>query len=191
MGGAQDSQQKLVAEDLMQKKSLLATHIEDGKPGLFICGAYQFLGTYYKEADGTVIPGLGIFDIHTIHPGTKSKRLVGNLLADSTQLLPHAPLETIVGFENHGGRTYLGDNCTLFASVKKGYGNNGEDKTEGAVLKNSIGSYCHGPLLPKNPHVADFLIQKALEKKYNTSITLSALDDSLSYSAHHLIAKRM
>lgn len=187
-GGAQDSQQMIVFNDLKENKGkYLQDMIEKEIPGLYICGAYQFLGKYYKEADGTIIDGLGIFDLYTENPGTQKKRLIGNISANISELLPHAKVTTLVGFENHGGRTYLGKQIKPLAKVITGYGNNGEDQTEGARYKNSFGSYLHGPILPKNPHFADFLIQLALEKKYKEKIVLDTLDDILAWKAHDAI----
>lgn len=186
MGGAQDRQQKIVSEDFKTKTPKLKEMIEAGVPGLYICGAYQFLGNYYKEADGTVIEGLGILDLCTESPGPSAKRLIGNVIAHSS--LVQADL---VGFENHGGRTYLGKGVEPLGTVQVGFGNNGRDKTEGAVYKNSLGSYFHGPILPKNPALSDFLLKKALEKKYHETIILSPLDDSLADHARSTIAKRL
>ena len=192
-GGAQDSQQVLVFDDLKKSKGkILQGIIEDNIPGLYICGAYQFLGKYYKEADGTIINGLGIFDLYTINPGKNHKRLIGNVVASTAKSLgSDLPLTTLVGFENHGGRTYLGKNIKPLAQIMIGNGNNGDDKTEGSMHKNSFGSYFHGPILPKNPHFADYLIIKALEKKYGKEINLEPLDDSLAYTAHNVILKRL
>ncbi len=185
MGGAQDRQQKIVAEDLKKKKDVLNTKINTGTPGLYVCGAYQFLGNYYKEADGAIIKGLGILDLYTQNPGGNSPRLIGNVAA-STNLSS----KTIIGFENHGGRTYLGKNVSPFAKIIKGFGNNGEDQNEGIVYKNSIGTYLHGPLLPKNPSLADFLIKRAMEIKYPNEVLVN-LDDSLEMMANDSIAKRL
>lgn len=196
MGGAQDQQQTIVSKDLRDKGKILKAMIEEETPGLFICGAYQFLGNYYQEADGTKIQGLGIFDLYTVNPGIKHKRLIGNVAAKlsehflSISNMPYA-ISTIVGFENHGGRTYLGRDTTSFAKIVGGFGNNGEDHTEGAVYKNAIGTYFHGPLLPKNPHIADWLIEKALMKKYKKEILLDSLDDSLANQAHDEILGRL
>jgi len=185
-GGAQDSQQTIVSQDLKNSKGIvLREAIERGTPGLYICGSYQFLGNYYEEADGTIIEGLGIFDFYTQNPGPTHKRLIGNVAAQATELFPNSRIQTIVGFENHGGRTYLGKNCKPLAKVIKGFGNNGEDGTEGAIFKNSFGSYFHGPILPKNPHLTDLLIQKTLEIRYKEPITLAQLDDSLAFQAHN------
>ncbi|HYK08041.1 MAG TPA: cobalamin biosynthesis protein CobQ [Candidatus Eisenbacteria bacterium] len=224
MGGAQDSQQTIVAKDLRAKKEALSKMIESGVPGLYICGGFQFLGKCYKEADGTVIEQLGVLDVYTENPG--GQRLIGNIAIEvdsSLFIVQSLEKETtnderitnnliFVGFENHGGRTRLGKNVKPLGRVLKGYGSNAEDGTEGAVYKNSIGTYFHGPILPKNPELADWLICKALEKKYkkrfvisnemrdlneishsarNDTIVLSPLDDSLSQKAKQSILKRI
>ncbi|PIP74333.1 MAG: glutamine amidotransferase [Candidatus Levybacteria bacterium CG_4_9_14_3_um_filter_35_16] len=187
MGGAQDRQQKIVAEDLKDKVGTFSQIIRDEIPGLYICGAYQFLGKYYKEADGTVIPGLGIIDIYTENPNTD--RMIGDIA-----IIPR--IDTLsdfifVGFENHGGRTTLGKNVKPFGNVLSGFGNNGNDKTEGAIYKNSICTYLHGPVLPKNPELADYLIKTALEKKYKKTVNLEHLDDTLEKTARTVIAQRL
>ncbi len=190
MGGAQDKQQKIVSTDLKNKSRILKSMIENNVPGLYICGAYQFLGKYYKEADGIMIKGLGIFDLYTENPGLNTKRLIGNVAIKSN-------FGNLIGFENHGGRTYLGKNIEPLGKIIKGFGNNGNlpaqtgDKTEGAVYKNSFGSYLHGPILPKNPKFADLLIKLALEKKYGKNIKLSPINDVVEQKAREVIAKRM
>jgi lipid II isoglutaminyl synthase (glutamine-hydrolysing) len=185
MGGAQDIQQQIVALDLIKKREELKHMIEDDVPGLYICGAYQFLGKYYKEGNGKIINGLGILDLYTENPGLNVPRLIGNVAIKTLKNI-------IVGFENHGGRTYLGKQVKLFGKVIKGFGNNGDDQTEGAIYKNSFGTYLHGPILPKNPEFADLLIKLALEKKYQSpTVNLSPLDDSMETSAYNVIAKRL
>lgn len=185
MGGAQDTQQELVNQDLFSVKGkALREMIESGIPGLFICGAYQFLGKHYKTAEGKILPGLEIFPCYTENPEEKLERLIGNIIINRNG-------QQIVGFENHGGRTYLENKSMAFGSVEKGFGNNGVDKTEGIIYKNAIGSYLHGPILPKNPEIADWLIQKALEKKYGEKIKLEPLDDSLEQKAKEAILSRM
>ena len=171
-GGAQDRQQEIVMRDLTKKKEILLKMFKIGIPGLFVCGAPQLLGR----------PFLGIFDMETKYPG--GHRLIGNLVAK----LPDG--KTIVGFENHGGRTFLGHDTKPFATVIRGFGNNGEDKTEGAAFKNCIATYSHGPFLPKNPHVADWLIKTALEVKYHKKVELKPLDDSLEWQAHNFVLKK-
>lgn len=184
MGGAQDKQQTIVSSDLQKKSKSLKKMIDDGVPGLYVCGAFQFLGKYYKDAGGTKLDGLGIFDLYTENPGENTKRLIGNVIVESQ-------LGKLIGFENHGGRTYLGANIKPLGKVIKGFGNNGKDKTEGAVYKNSFGTYFHGPILPKNPKLADYLIKTALEIKYNSPIRLSPINNSFEEKARETIAKRL
>jgi lipid II isoglutaminyl synthase (glutamine-hydrolysing) len=197
MGGAQDQQQNIVNSDLTKHKKVLSQKIENGTPGLFICGGYQFLGNYYKEADGRIIDGLGIFDLYTENPGTDKPRLIGNIAIDildtlktfsnqsevhNSEIIIHNSV--IVGFENHGGRTYLGKNIKPFGKVLKGYGNNGNG-FEGAIYKNSFGTYLHGPILPKNPEIADLLISLALGID-----SLDQLDDTLETQAKNAVINK-
>jgi CobQ-like glutamine amidotransferase family enzyme len=184
MGGAQDRQQKLVSDNLHKKSKTIKKLVDSGVPGLFICGAYQFLGNYYRAFDGTTIPGLEIFDLHTIHPGDQTKRIIGNIVTKWGN-------KTLVGFENHGGRTYLGKTTEPFAIVTKGDGNNGEDGTEGVFYKNSIGTYLHGPLLPKNPDLADWILATALRVKYQKEIRLSPITNILEEEARAVILDRL
>ncbi len=188
-GGAQDLEQEMVMEDLHEKGPTIRGLIEGGKPALFVCGSPQLMGTYYEPAEGTRIEGLGIFDMVSKHPGKDVERCIGNIAAEVT--LEGVSEKLIIGFENHGGRTYLGKSAQPFAKVIKGNGNNGEDGTEGVLYKNAIGCYFHGPLLPKNPQIADWLIKKALEEKYKEEITLSQLDDSLENQARKAIARKL
>ncbi len=196
-GGAQDREQEIVMKDLCKKKQTIKALIENDIPALFVCGAPQLMGKYYEPAEGKRIEGLGIFDIISKHPGPKQDRLIGNVVAkiQTNNLVPItynlSPITSIVGFENHGGRTYLGKTAKPFAKVVKGFGNNGVDGTEGVVYKNAIGSYLHGPLLPKNPQIADWLITKALEVKYKKQIELKPLDDLLEEKAKQAIANRL
>jgi len=188
MGGAQDKQQEIVNKDILKNKGkYLIEAIENGVPGLYVCGAYQFLGRYYQAADGTKIWGLGIFDLYTINPGTTYPRLIGNIVSE-TKI--NNQKVVVVGFENHGGRTFLKNKELAFSNVLFGYGNNGIDKTEGFFYKNSIGTYLHGPILPKNPQITDYLIQKALEKKYQRKIDLKKLDNSLENLAKEIVIKK-
>jgi hypothetical protein len=184
MGGAQDTQQEIVNKDLKIKGKILKNVINDGVPGLYVCGAYQFLGKYYKEANGNIIDGIGIFDIFTESPGINVPRCIGNIIIKS-KLFPKIEF---VGFENHGGRTYINDKSLAFAQVIKGYGNNGQDKTEGYLFKNSIGTYMHGPILPKNPELTDYLIHKAVERKYGKGIKLKAIDNKWEKRAREFIS---
>ncbi len=195
-GGSQDRQQGIVIDDLRTKKGpALKTLFERGIPGLFVCGAPQLLGHYYMTGDGKKLDGLNIFDMESRHFGKSKPRCIGNTIGKLDKRFMRYDLrfknkDTIVGFENHGGRTYLGKNVQPFAKVIKGCGNNGEDETEGAVYKNCIATYSHGPFLPKNPHIADWLIAKALEVKYKKIISLKPLDDTLEWQAHEFMLSR-
>lgn len=192
MGGAQDRQQKIASDDLHKNKGpVLKEMIEEGIPGLFVCAAYQFLGHYYRPAEGEDILGLGIFDLYTRHFGKDKPRCIGNVVAQLEDSLSISNNRMIVGFENHGGRTYLGKNVKPLAKIIRGFGNNGEDGTEGAVYKNALGSYFHGPILPKNPHLADYLIKVALCKKYQKEIKLSPLDDTLEWETHKKVLQKL
>lgn len=197
-GGAQDRQQEIVMRDLQGEKAEIIKHkLASGIPGVFTCGSPQLLGKYYEPALGERIEGLGILDLVTKHPGQNVPRCIGNvafdiiaspLKEDLQTMLGKVP--TVVGFENHGGRTYLGKVSPL-GKVVSGYGNNGEDGYEGAFYQNAIATYAHGPLLPKNPFLADWLILKAIEQKYQAKITLEPLDDSFAQQGRKIMLKRM
>jgi lipid II isoglutaminyl synthase (glutamine-hydrolysing) len=162
IGGGQDKEQAPVAQDLYEMKGIgLWAAIEDDMPVLAVCGGYQLLAHYYRPANGPDMRGLGVFDAWTIHNGPQSPRCIGNIAISWNG-------KTLVGFENHGGRTYLGTAKPL-GKVLKGYGNNAEDHSEGATYHNAFGTYMHGSLLPKNPHFADHLISIALQRKYGTA----------------------
>ena len=197
-GGAQDRQQEIVMRDLRGAKAdALKTKLDEGTPGVFTCGSPQLLGHYYEPGEGKRIEGLGLLDMVSQHPGIEAQRCIGNLAFEITALPLATELEAmikekpiIVGFENHGGRTYL-QNVQPLGKVIKGYGNNGEDRTAGAFYQNAIATYSHGPLLPKNPFVADWLIKKALQRKYETKIVLAPLDDSLAIAGRKAMLQRM
>jgi len=191
MGGAQDRQQKIASDDLRENKGpVLKEMIENGIPGLFVCAAYQFMGHYYRPAEGEDIKGLGIFDLYTQHFGKDKPRCIGDLVIQLNNE-SHGLKNTLVGFENHGGRTYLGRKVKPLGKVLYGFGNNGEDKTEGAIYKNAFGSYSHGPLLSKNPHFADLLIRLALQRKYAKDTKLQELNDTIEWQAHNFILSRL
>lgn len=180
-GGGQDYEQSIVSEDLdKNKKEGITEYIEKGKVFLSICGGYQLLGKYYTTPDGEKLDGLGILDIYTEGGDT---RFIGNTVIHNEEFN-----ETYVGFENHSGRTYIGDLKPL-GKVIAGYGNNGEDGYEGCIFKNCFCTYFHGSLLSKNPELADRLITTALSSKYE-EVNLSPLDDSLELRAKEFIIKR-
>ena len=179
MGGAQDRDQRNVADDLRATKgAALHDAVDAGIVALAVCGGYQLFGTYYRESTGEQLEGLGVFDLWTEHPGAGAPRLIGNVVAQ----LPDGT--TLVGFENHGGRTYLGGGATPLARVRSGYGNNGSDRTEGARYKSAFGTYLHGSLLPKNPRFADMLIELALRRRHGDDVHLTPLDDRIENAAH-------
>lgn len=164
IGGGQDKEQAPVAQDLYEIKGIgMWAAIEDDMPVLAVCGGFQLLAHYYRPAEGPDMRGLGVFDAWTIHKGAASPRCVGDIAIRWND-------KTLVGFENHGGRTYLGTAKPL-GKVLKGNGNNAEDGTEGAIYRNTFGTYLHGSLLPKNPHFADYLISLALQRKYGRTDT--------------------
>lgn len=202
-GGGADVGQTLVVRDLPAKKVWLNELAHSGVVGLFVCGAYQLLGQYYQAADGSRLEGVGIFDVYTQHFGKEKPRCVGNVvvrynsgllekLRDSPRKRTIPSFPSLVGFENHGGRTYLGEGAKPLGKVIKGCGNNGEDKTEGIVFNNFLGTYLHGPVLAKNPVFADHLIQLALKNKYGEEMELPRLEDALEQRSYQdvLHAKR-
>ncbi|OGY23905.1 MAG: glutamine amidotransferase [Candidatus Woykebacteria bacterium RBG_13_40_7b] len=187
-GGGQDKAQILASEDLKVKGKQLIKSASEGKLFLGICGGYQLLGHYYKPFDGEELKGLGILDVTTV---AGNKRMIGNIVIElnSELQISHSELRTLVGFENHSGKTYLGKEAKPLGRILVGGGNNGEDRFEGAYQNKVFGTYLHGPLLPKNPHFADFLIKKALEVKHS-SVDLKTLDDSLEFKAHQTAIER-
>lgn len=187
-GGGQDSGQSLIAADFVghQAQGLRAA-IEADLIVLAICGGYQLLGHYFLTHTGEKLPGIGALDVYTVGG---DRRLIGNIVVD-WQKPAGMKSERLVGFENHSGRTYLGAGVRPLGRVVRGFGNNGEDGSEGAVYRNVHGCYMHGSLLPKNPHFADHLIATALRRRYGADITLPALDDQLELTAHSVMVERV
>ena len=179
-GGGQDSGQDKIQDDLLQIGDKLRTLANNGVPMLMICGLYQLFGKFFKTQDGHVIKGIDIFDIET-HAGPE--RLVGNIVTTN------ALFGDIIGYENHSGQTFLGDSAIPLGKVTKGAGNNGQDDSEGVLFNNVIGTYMHGSLLPKNPAVADYLIEKAIIRRYG-DFTPTVIDDQFAVSAREIALTR-
>jgi CobQ-like glutamine amidotransferase family enzyme len=186
-GGGQDSGQALIADDFVKRQAAgLRDAVEQDLVVLAICGGYQLLGHYFLTHTGEKLPGVGILDVHTVGG---NRRLIGNIVVDwqSTD----QPAGRLVGFENHSGRTYLGAGVQPLGRVVRGFGNNGEDGTEGAVYRNVHGCYMHGSLLPKNPHFADHLLSLAMRRRFGPTATLAPLDDRLELRAHDVMVERV
>lgn len=191
MGGGPDREQKLASEQLLAMRDELAAYVEGDGPLLAICGGYQILGRQWLWGD-ELVPGLGLIDMETRRPGTSADRLIDNMVLESP-LAAHP----VVGYENHAGRTYLGEGVEGFGRVVSscGHGNNDDDRVEGARYKNVVGTYSHGPLLSKNPEVADWLLARALERRAERTGTpaadLAPLDDSAELAANASMVKRL
>jgi CobQ-like glutamine amidotransferase family enzyme len=185
LGGGQDRDQAVVAEDLLATKAEgLRAAVAGGAAALCVCGGYQLAGHGYTGRDGSRMPGIGLLDLDTIAGPT---RLIGNLLIEAEI---DGERRRLVGFENHAGRTTLGPGARPLGRVLAGHGNNGEDGFEGAVSGRVIGTYLHGPLLPKNPWLADRLIAWGLEHGSGAPVPLEPLDDALEEAAHRVAASR-
>ena len=186
IGGGQDFEQEVLLSDLKAGKgSEIKAAIADGKTFLTICGGYQMLGEYYKTWDGVQLDFIGAIGVHTI--GAK-ERMIGNYMFRTT---PESGDTVVVGFENHSGKTYLSEQVAPLGMMLSGNGNNGEDKTEGARYKNVFGTYSHGSLLPKNPVLCDFILQTALNHRYDGAEPLAPLDDTLELNAHRYMQERL
>lgn len=185
LGGGQDREQALVFEDLLGKGPGLAEAVERGAVLLAVCGGYQLLGRYYRTADGQTMDGVGLFKAYT-EAGTK--RCIGNVVIESE--LGGRRLE-IVGFENHSGRTFLEEGQQPLGRVTSGFGNNAEDGTEGIIYRNAIGTYLHGPLLPKNAKLTDYLLERCLKNRYGEEAVLPTLDHSMEDAAHKVAVQSM
>lgn len=181
IGGGSDREQAIVARRLQDFKKELASFVQDGGVLLAVCGGYQLLGDYYMLGQEKV-QGLSLIDFYT---DRDDPRLIGNIVVETD--LSKTP---VVGYENHGGRTYLGSGVKPFGRVIYGHGNDGESGFEGARYKNVLGTYIHGPLLPKNPGIADWALRTALEKKYGAA-PLEPLDDEVELLANQVMRERL
>lgn len=191
-GGGQDQQQEAVSADLQGDKGRrLIEGIAGGAAALCVCGGYQLLGKYYRPFEGPDLPGIGVLDAWTV---AGRKRCIGNVVVELDRSLAAEAARdsagaTIVGFENHSGKTYLGPGCKPLGRVVVGFGNNAEDGFEGAVSGKVIGTYLHGSLLPKNPHLTDLLLRWALSRRHG-SVALPPLDDGVEWRAHEAAVAR-
>lgn len=189
IGGGQDYEQKILQPDLLrQKASELRSYITYGGVLLAICGGYQLLGNFYQTLGGEQLKFLGAVDFETF--GSKT-RMAGNLVFQCGLLKSGTCDGILAGFENHSGRTFLGTGVEPLGRVMRGYGNNGRDRTEGALFRNTVCSYGHGSLLPKNPTLTDYLIDTAFRKKYGVSPPEVKMDDSLENLAHAAACRRL
>lgn len=179
LGGGSDKEQKTVCEKLRAVQPRFKEYVENNGVVLALCGGYETLGKYFVNAEGK-IEGLNIVDMYT---ELGEERMFANVVLESE--LVNMP---VVGFTNHSGRTFIGDNKAL-GKVTVGFGNEGENGCEGMIYKNVIGTYLYGPLLPKNPEVTDWLLARALERKYG-SAELEALDDTMEKGGNEYICKR-
>lgn len=186
IGGGADLEQQLLSADLQRCRDELKKAYNNGVFFLLICGGYQLMGKYYKDADGNKIPGLGLFDYYTIAPSSRKKRCIGNIVIKT--MLTGKPVN-VVGFENHGGQT--SNVKSPFGEVMYGNGNMFQSDTEGFIEKNIIATYLHGPLLAKNPEITDYILQYCLNKKEGTSVMLTPLNDLLEIKCRDVMVSRL
>lgn len=184
-GGGADQEQGILAKDLIKYKDSIKEALDNGVFFLLICGAYQLFGKYYKDVDENIIPGLEIFDYYTEAINDRKKRCIGNIVIESTL---NDTKTKIIGFENHGGQTFGID--SHFGNVLLGNGNKFGDTQEGFFTNNVIATYLHGPLLSKNPELADYIISYCLNRKYNENIVLEPLDDDFENKCREQLLKK-
>jgi lipid II isoglutaminyl synthase (glutamine-hydrolysing) len=185
VGGGQDREQALVAPDLATKGESLQEAVDGGAAFLAVCGGYQLLGRFYRDRSGAELPGIGLLPHHTV---AGERRMIGDVLLECELEPGHR--RPLAGFENHAGRTYLDEGAEPLGRVVAGFGNNGEDGVEGSRVGNALGTYLHGPLLPRNPWLADWLIGKALARRLGDAPDLEPLPDDFESSAQRVSAER-
>lgn len=189
IGGGQDFEQEVLLQDLKTGKDQeIRAAVEDGKTFLCICGGYQMMGHYYETHEGVRNEFLGAIDLYTV--GGDVRMIDNYVYTLDPRSCPGMDNISVVGFENHSGRTYLGDGVQPLGRIVKGNGNNGEDGTEGVRYKNVFGTYSHGPVLPKNPQFCDYLLTTALSRKYG-DVTLDPLGDAFENAAHDAVMHRV
>jgi len=186
IGGGQDREQALVARDLERKRDQLLAAAAGGAAVLAVCGGYQLLGRFYRFASGEELPGVGLFPLHTI---AGERRMIGDILLDA-ELVP-GERRTIAGFENHAGRTYLDPGAEPLGRVVAGFGNDGSSGAEGCRVGRAVGTYLHGPLLPRNPWLADWVLSQAIAHATGDEAPrFEPLQDELEHDAHAVSAQR-
>jgi CobQ-like glutamine amidotransferase family enzyme len=185
VGGGQDREQALVAPDLAAKGEALGVALAGGAALLAVCGGYQLLGRFYRDRSGAELPGIGILPLHTV---AGERRMIGDVLLECE--LEPGMKRTLAGFENHAGRTYLDRGAEPLGRVVAGFGNDGESRYEGCRAGRAIGTYLHGPLLPRNPWLADWLLGQALSRRLGESPALEPLPAALEDEAHAVSARR-
>jgi CobQ-like glutamine amidotransferase family enzyme len=186
VGGGQDREQGMIAPDLEARGDAIREAVDAGAAVLAVCGGYQLLGRGYRDRDGSWLAGAGLFPLETVAGET---RMIGDVLLEST--LAEAPGRTIAGFENHAGRTILDDDSQPLGRVVSGYGNDGSSGFEGCRIARAVGTYLHGPLLPRNPWLADLLLSWAIgHATGDDPEALPPLDDELERQAHEVAAAR-
>jgi CobQ-like glutamine amidotransferase family enzyme len=185
IGGGQDREQALVARDLEAKGPALIEAVANGAAFLAVCGGYQLLGRYYRDRSGAELPGIGLLPHHTV---AGERRMIGDVLLECE--LEPGERRPLAGFENHAGRTYLDEGAQPLGRVVAGFGNNGKDGFEGARVEGAVGTYLHGPLLPRNPWLADWLLARALTREVGEAPQLNPLPDDFESRAQQVSAER-
>jgi CobQ-like glutamine amidotransferase family enzyme len=185
IGGGQDREQALVAQDLLVKAAEVRESVAEGAAVLAVCGGYQLLGRSYRDFHGAELPGIGLFPFDTVAGDT---RMIGDVLLECE--LEPGVRRTLAGFENHAGRTHLDASAQPLGRVVAGFGNDGASGWEGCRVGRAVGTYLHGPLLPRNPWFADWLLEQALARRLGESPELTPLDDELEEEAHSISARR-
>jgi lipid II isoglutaminyl synthase (glutamine-hydrolysing) len=185
IGGGQDHEQALIASDLAAKGAAIVEAVAGGASVLAVCGGYQLLGSFYRDRSGTELPGVGLFPLHTV---AGERRMIGDALLECE--LESGEPRTLAGFENHAGRTFLEKGARPLGRVVAGFGNNGDDGLEGCRAGRAIGTYLHGPLLPRNPWLADWLLAQAISRRLGEVPSLDPLPDEFEGQAHAVAAGR-
>lgn len=202
MGGGQDRGQQLVTEHLLAMGQDIREQVQAGLPALVVCGGFQLFGRSFRTVGGEELPGISVFNARTVGG---ARRYIGNVVVDATAVVRRWKAEaehsspgelatdwpsTLVGFENHSGLTHLSGDTLTLGPVLRGYGNLGDGSGEGAIVGNVVGTYLHGPVLPKNPHLADWLLLAALRRRYGEAATLQPLDNRVELAAHAAAIER-